>query len=77
MSETVEIRRATVKTVTFHNPDNGWSVVKLLKPGEVMPFTAVGTMPRVTPGEMVELAGTWIKHDTFGEQFTVAVVKVR
>lgn len=72
---TVEIRRATVKTVTFHNPDNGWSVVKLLKPGETVPFTAVGTMPRVTPGESVELAGTWIKHDTFGEQFSVSHCK--
>jgi len=74
MSETTTLR-ATVKTVTFHNPDNGWSVVKLLKPREVMPFTAVGTMPRVTPGEMVELTGAWIKHDTFGEQFGVTDCK--
>src|SRR5690606_15243933 len=72
---TVAIRRATVKTVTFHNPDNGWSVVKLLKPGEAVTFTAVGTMPRVTPGESVELTGAWIKHDTFGEQFSVSTCK--
>jgi exodeoxyribonuclease V alpha subunit len=67
----VEIRRATVKTVTFHNPDNGWSVVKLLRPGEDKPFTAVGTLPRVTPGETLELTGAWIQHETFGVQFSV------
>lgn len=71
----IEIRRATVKTVTFHNPDNGWSVVKLLKPGEAVTFTAVGTMPRVTPGESVELSGTWIRHETFGDQFSVTTCK--
>ena len=51
--------RATVKTVTFHNPDNGWTVVKLLRPGADKPFAAVGTMPRVAPGETVELTGAW------------------
>ncbi len=72
---TVEIRRATVKTVTFHNPDNGWSVVKLVRPGEERPFTAVGTLPRITPGETVELTGTWIEHETFGPQFSVSSCK--
>lgn len=65
----VELRRVTVKTVTFHNPDNGWSVLKLLRPGESQPFTAVGGFPRLAPGETLDLKGEWIRHKTFGEQF--------
>lgn len=63
-------RRATVKTVTFHNPDNGWTVVRLVAT-DGSPFTAVGNMPRVTPGESVELTGEWVRHETFGDQFRV------
>jgi exodeoxyribonuclease V alpha subunit len=67
--------RATVKTVTFHNPDNGWSVLKLLRPGESTPFAAVGNFPRVAPGETLDLTGEWIRHATYGEQFRADACK--
>ncbi len=67
--------RATVKTVTFHNPENGWSVLKLLRPGTDAPFAAVGNLPRVAPGETLELTGEWIRHATYGEQFRVDACK--
>jgi exodeoxyribonuclease V alpha subunit len=66
-----ELRRVTVKNVTFHNPDNGYSVLKLLKDGGVHPFTAVGHLARVAPGELLDLSGEWVKHETFGEQFRI------
>jgi exodeoxyribonuclease V alpha subunit len=65
----VELRRVTVKTVTFHNPDNGWSVLRMLRPGDPNPFTAVGGFPRLAPGETLDIRGEWIRHETFGEQF--------
>src|SRR5690606_24067119 len=67
---TVAIRRATVKTVTFHNPDNGWSVVKLLKSGEVVKFTGAGAMPGVQPAESLEVTGAGIKNATCGHRFS-------
>jgi exodeoxyribonuclease V alpha subunit len=33
------------------------------------PFTAVGCLPDVFPGETVELAGEWTAHHSYGQQF--------
>jgi exodeoxyribonuclease V alpha subunit len=67
----VELKRVTVKNVTFHNHDNGYSVLKLLRDGSAQPFTAVGHLSRVSPGELLDLTGEWVKHETFGEQFRI------
>lgn len=61
--------KAIVKTVTFHNPDNGYSVLKLTDAASDKPFTAVGHFPKLSPGETLDLEGEWTRHDTFGEQF--------
>lgn len=61
--------KATVKTLTFHNPDNGYSVLRLTEAGSGRLITAVGNFPRLSPGESVELDGEWTRHETFGEQF--------
>ena len=62
------IQKAIVKTVTFHNPDNGYSVLRLSDPQSGKLFTAVGSFPRLSPGEMLELEGEWTRHEVFGEQ---------
>lgn len=61
--------RATVKTLTFHNPDNGYSVLRLTETGSGRLITAIGNFPKLSPGENVELDGEWTRHETFGEQF--------
>lgn len=58
-----------VKTVTFHNGDNGYSVLKVQTGGVGQVQTVVGTFPRLTPGEVLDIEGEWVKHETFGEQF--------
>src|SRR5687767_7360851 len=68
-SASVALSRAVVKTVTFHNPDNGYSVLKLLDGGTGKAFTAIGCFPRFTPGETLELIGEWTRHPAFGPQF--------
>ena len=62
-------KQGIVKTVTFHNPDNGYSVLKLSYPRESGDFTVVGIFPRLKPGEHLELAGEWSQHPKFGRQF--------
>jgi exodeoxyribonuclease V alpha subunit len=64
-----ELRQVTVKTVTFHNPDNGYSVLKLTRGASTQVFAAVGHFPRLSPGETLDLLGQWVRHETFGEQF--------
>ncbi len=70
------IQKAIVKTVTFHNPDNGYSVLRLTDPASQKQFTAVGRFPKLSPGEILELEGDWSKHDVFGEQFKAAGYKL-
>ncbi len=56
--------------VTFHNPDNGWSILK------VMPFNNPGTrisvivhQTKVFAGATMEFQGTWTVHPKYGRQF--------
>ena len=62
------IQKAIVKTVTFHNPENGYSVLRLTDPVTKKQFTAVGCFPKLSPGENLEIEGEWARHDVFGEQ---------
>lgn len=63
------IIRGSIKNITFRNPENGWTVLRLdcKDPKEIV--TAVGTFPPVESGESLELEGEWIEHSKFGRQF--------
>ena len=59
----------TVERVTFYNPENGFSVVKLRGWGRRAPVTVVGTLPAVQPGETLALTGRWQTDPRHGAQF--------
>ncbi len=63
----------TASAVLFRNEENGYTVLKL-DCGERGEVTAVGCMPGVDPGEMLELEGVWGRHPTYGEQFKAEAV---
>ncbi|MBE6754311.1 MAG: ATP-dependent RecD-like DNA helicase [Ruminococcaceae bacterium] len=56
-----------VEDVTFHNSDNGFTVLDLNSNGEVI--TVVGSLPEVFCGEKLILTGEWQTHPSFGKQF--------
>ncbi|WDP89364.1 MAG: AAA family ATPase [Desulfobacter sp.] len=65
-----ETLRGVVDRVTFHNPDNGWAVLK------VLPFdapnsreTVVVHQTKVFAGATMEFTGEWAVHPKFGRQF--------
>ncbi|MFN8379958.1 MAG: ATP-dependent RecD-like DNA helicase [Anaerolineae bacterium] len=66
-----------VERVTFYNPDNGYSVIKV-KPEGKFPkqvardgtLTIVGTMPEVNPGQRFEFVGQW-EESKYGTQLRV------
>ncbi|MCI5224037.1 MAG: recombinase RecD, partial [Candidatus Electrothrix sp. AR4] len=67
MAETV---RGVVQRITYHNADNGWSVLR------VNPFEAHGEIVTVTvhqtqvfAGATMEFSGSWTMHPKFGRQF--------
>ena len=56
MQEKLERLVGSVQRVTFHNAQNGFTVLELRTPGETV--TVVGVMPQVTPGEELEVMGS-------------------
>jgi exodeoxyribonuclease V alpha subunit len=66
----------TVTAILFRNEENGYTVLRL-DCGEKGEVTAVGCMPGVAPGEMLELEGSWGRHASYGEQFKADAVSRR
>jgi exodeoxyribonuclease V alpha subunit len=65
-----ETLRGIVDRVTYHNPDNGWSVLR------VFPFNSPGQQEtvivhqmKVFAGATMEFQGAWTTHPKFGRQF--------
>ncbi len=69
-SHIAEKIRGIVQRITYHNQDNGWSVLR------VNPFDAHGETVTVTVHQMqvfagatMEFSGAWTVHPKFGRQF--------
>jgi len=70
MTIITEKLKGIVERVTYHNPDNGWSVLR------VAPFNSPGRQETVTvhqtkvyAGATMEFRGAWSVHPQFGRQF--------
>lgn len=64
----------TVKTVTFHNSDNGYCILKVKVSGQRDPQTVVGHVPSVAPGQTVSCQGGWNVHKKHGPQFVAQTI---
>ncbi|MDA3791367.1 MAG: AAA family ATPase [Desulfobacula sp.] len=71
-----EILKGIVDRVTFHNPDNGWSILR------VTPFnnpqgqeTVIVHQTKVFAGATMEFQGSWTIHPKYGRQFLASVAK--
>jgi exodeoxyribonuclease V alpha subunit len=58
-----------IERVTFHNPETGFAVLRVLPRGRRGVVTVVGTLASATPGEHVEAVGAWAFDPAHGEQF--------
>ena len=58
-----------VERITFHNEQNGWTVLRLNVAGHGEPVTVTGNFPAISPGESVRLTGVWTTHPQYGDQF--------
>ena len=67
----MDLLEGIVERVTFFNPENGYSVLRLApahsRREELV--TVVGNLPEVTPGEHLRLTGAWTNHADYGRQF--------
>jgi exodeoxyribonuclease V alpha subunit len=70
----------SVERITFYNPENGYSVLRLRPDQHRTPglsregiVTAVGNLPEITPGEYLHLQGSWVSHPKHGLQFQIEI----
>lgn len=67
---------AVVEHVIFYNAANFYAVARCKTLDKGNQFTATGLIPNARSGDRLELAGTWVKHSKYGEQFSLASAKV-
>jgi exodeoxyribonuclease V alpha subunit len=73
----------SVERITYYNPENGYTVLRLLPEGsnqQRVPglsfdglATVIGNLPELSPGEHLRLQGNWDTHPKHGKQFKVEV----
>ncbi len=78
----METLKGAVERITFHNEENGYSVVKI-KADKRYPtaeardgmITVVGIMLEVSVGESIQFEGDWVEDARYGKQFRAEMVK--
>lgn len=80
MTANTQTLTGAVERITYYNPENGYSVLRLRPEARRAPgmgrdglVTVVGTLPELNPGEYLRLTGTWVNHPKHGLQFQVEI----
>ncbi len=66
--EPLQELRGSLDRVVFHNPENGYTVLRLKLAGKADHATVVGAMADPRPGEALLIKGRWTSHPKFGDQ---------
>jgi exodeoxyribonuclease V alpha subunit len=64
-----------VERVTFHNPANGFCVLRVKARGQKDLVTVVGHAAMITAGEFVQVSGSWVNDRMHGQQFRASFLK--
>jgi exodeoxyribonuclease V alpha subunit len=65
-----------VERVTFHNPENGYAVLRVQVSDRRGQTTVVGHLPAVYAGEYLEGDGDWVQDRDHGLQFKAANLRI-
>jgi exodeoxyribonuclease V alpha subunit len=71
-----EVFAGLVERVTFHNDENGFSVLRVKARGQRELVTVVGHAATISAGEFIQASGSWLNDRTHGLQFKAAFLKV-
>ena len=63
--------KGIVESVTFTNPDNGYTVARFRADNRFGLVTVVGTLAEIHPGTRLKIEGHWKTHPKYGEQFEI------
>ena len=70
-----EVLAGLVERVTFHNPENGFCVLRVKARGQRDLITVIGHAAMIAAGEFVQASGSWVNDHTHGRQFRAAFLK--
>ena len=65
----------TIERVTFHNPENGFVVLRVRADGFSEPVVVVGNVTLASAGEQLEATGSWVTDRDHGRQFKARELK--
>ena len=72
----LETLTGIIERVTFHNPDNGFAVLKVAARGHRDLVTLLGHLPRAVAGEFIEARGRWVVDRQHGQQFKAEFIRI-
>ncbi|MEI8374914.1 MAG: ATP-dependent RecD-like DNA helicase [Planctomycetota bacterium] len=64
-----------IERVTYHNPENGFAVLRVVVKGRQDLVTVVGSATSVSAGEHLEATGKWVVDREHGQQFKADELK--
>ena len=70
-----EVLAGLVERVTFHNPENGFCVLRTRARGHRDLVTVVGHAAMVAAGEWITASGEWVNDRTHGQQFKARFIR--
>lgn len=66
----MESVKGKIKNYVFHNDENSYSIARIITEDH-QTVTIVGYFPVVSEDILYEFTGTWVKHNTYGDQLKV------
>ena len=66
-----QVVTGTIERITYHNPDNHFTIARLRVDDTGQPISILGYLPRSGRGERLRVTGRWKTHPRYGPQLTV------
>ncbi|HLC15251.1 MAG TPA: ATP-dependent RecD-like DNA helicase, partial [Thermodesulfovibrionia bacterium] len=60
-----------LERITYANEENNFTIARVRVQGHRDLVTVLGYLVGVTPGEILKLQGSWVRHKEYGEQFKI------
>jgi exodeoxyribonuclease V alpha subunit len=76
MSAAHEVLAGRVERVTYHQPENGFTVLQVKPRGRMNLVTVVGHAATITAGEWLTASGSWVNDHKYGPQFRASFLKL-
>src|SRR4051794_32480131 len=71
----VDILTGTVERITYHNPENGFVVLRVQREGRSSLTPVVGYLQNAVVGEHIEAHGEWVQDREYGQQFKASEIR--